>query len=521
MRRMPLLAFLVALGGNIAVALGAHHFPYEDLPNHLARYVLLDRALSGHPAPYILTRLSPGPYVGLDLIGVALVHTVGAAITARVLAVAVVIAFPVGLYLLLWAVAPASRAWALAAIPLGLGFFPAVGFVNYTIGIGALLAWLALWWSSRPGTRVTIVALTAGLLFTIHLAAVLIALVVIWTDWFRNRRHRLPTVLAVTAVVAALALWSVLTRPPDVATSAHMVFNTPFVKARNVLTPFFVFTYAQLAVTLAAYAVAAVCFARANRPFPGWNTLGAAALACLAIYFVFPSNGPGTGYLDVRWLLPVYLLPFAGVAGGARPPTRTALAAMLAAGVVNAGAFWVTTRPIDRQLDDYAAVLDALPPGGRLLPLVADGERHGPRVFPYRHFAFWYVIDRGGRVPSLFNYNGTGGGAPQERFVGHFVETNQLYTVSPDWGTREFAPLDWTRIAADYDYIVLAGDDPRARNELVPHAREIKRVGDVSSWVVVVLLRGPVAESRRGGAAPDAGQRTVPQLADAFAADAE
>ena len=37
----------VAVLANVAVALAVRHFPYQDIVNHLARYVLLDRVLSG------------------------------------------------------------------------------------------------------------------------------------------------------------------------------------------------------------------------------------------------------------------------------------------------------------------------------------------------------------------------------------------------------------------------------------------------------------------------------------------
>src|SRR5271167_1662972 len=93
----PAVLFGLALVGNLAVALASHHFPYTDINNHLARYTLLDRFWFGTPPSYIRARLVPGPYMGIDLVGVALVHVVGAAATMKILAAVAVIAFPVGL----------------------------------------------------------------------------------------------------------------------------------------------------------------------------------------------------------------------------------------------------------------------------------------------------------------------------------------------------------------------------------------------------------------------------------------
>src|ERR1700722_11180976 len=187
----PVVLFGVALAGNLIVALATRHFPYTDVTNHLARYTLLDRYWFGTPPSYIQARLVPGPYMGVDLLGVALVHFFGAVAAIKVLGALAVIAFPVGLWILLSAVGPRYggedvRLWALAAVPLGLGYFPLISYLNYVIGIGLLLARIAPW---RPGrenastARLVVLFVTAGALFLIHLSTPLMLLVVVWTDW--------------------------------------------------------------------------------------------------------------------------------------------------------------------------------------------------------------------------------------------------------------------------------------------------------------------------------------------------
>jgi hypothetical protein len=267
-----------------------------------------------------------------------------------------------------------------------------------------------------------------------------------------------------------------------------------------------------MAVALGAYVVGLVLFLRANRPDRRWNTLAWCVGAFLVLYLIFPSNTPGTGYTDARWLMPMYLLPFAAAwQGGRRPSTRAALV-LVAVALINAATLWVATRRIDRELDDYATVLNGLPPDRHVLPLVADSLRHGLRIAPYRHFAFWYQIDRDGRVPSLFNYSGDGGNAPRQNFMSHFQELDQLYTLPPEWGTTEFTPLDWTAIDHDYDYIVVAGRDPRALQMVEPHARQVTRVGDITVFQpdARAVSGSPVAEPSSSGATAHASESAVP-----------
>jgi hypothetical protein len=525
----PGVLFGLALLGNVVVALAIRHFPYADTVNHLARYTLLDRYWFGTPPAYIRARLVPGPYIGVDLLGVALVHFFGAAITQKILAVIVVIALPVGLWLLLTAVGPRYggedvRLWALAAVPIGLAYFPFTGFLNYVIGVGCVLAWIALWWPGREGAsppRLAITFVTAAALFLVHLSAPLMMLVVVWTDWLfagaGHRKGRIPNVLAATAGVAVMALWAravVPPLPPGVHDTFWMSFKGPLVKARNFLTPFFVFTYRQTAVTLGAYVVAVVLFLRTNRPDRRWNTLIWCAAAFGVLYLIFPANTPGTGYTDARWLLPMYLLPFAAAWHGGKRPSTTVALTLVACALINAAVLYGSTRRIDHELDDFATVLDELPPGQRVLPLVADRLRHGRRIFPYTHFAFWYVIDKGGRVPTLFNYTGDGGGAPRQKFMSHFIESDQLYTLPYQWGTLIFTPLDWSAIDRDYDYIVVAGPDAHVVDIIKPHARQVTRVGDITLFQTISdslsTLGSPVAQPSSGSTAPHASQGTVP-----------
>jgi hypothetical protein len=489
-RRLIFGAFLVGLAANVGVALSLrNNFPFEDSVNHLTRWVLMAHAWTGHGAPYVRLHAIPGPYLGLDLVGAALATVLSPDITLRVTAVLVVTALPIGFYLLLRAVNRENTGWALVGVLVGFGFFAHVGFMNYTIGIGIALAWLAAWWPYRAAlspARFAVLSLGIIVAYLFHLSAPLIILVVIWLDMLLNWRDgRWKGVIGITAaLVAFFLLQAALT--PIVAPGTHKFthFGTVWSKIRNVFTPFYVFGYAQAIVASATYVLALGLFLRTN-PRPSLKTTwGLAVLAFLALYFIFPANLPGAGYLDMRWLVPAVLLPFTLTSPHAKPVSLRVVMTLLVACLINTAILARSDHAIDHELDDYAAALNQLPPAKNVLPLAADDLRWGPRVLPYRHFAFWYQIERGGREPGLFGW-------PKESFMPYFEETDALYDPQGWDGGRveRREPLDWERIRAQYDYVIVAGPDPRVRQEVSAHTREAYSVGEISVFAVPTTTR--------------------------------
>ena len=192
-RRFVLGAFLIGLAANIGVALSLrNNFPFEDSVNHLTRWVLIAGAWTGHGAPYVRLHAIPSPYLGLDLVGAALATVLSPQMTLRVMAVLVVVAIPVGFYLLLRAMNRENTAWSLVGVLVGFGFFTHVGFMNYTIGLGIALAWWAIWWPRRARlstARFAVLAVGIIVAYLFHLSAPLIILVVIWLDMLLNWRQ--------------------------------------------------------------------------------------------------------------------------------------------------------------------------------------------------------------------------------------------------------------------------------------------------------------------------------------------
>jgi hypothetical protein len=492
--RFALLAFLVGLAVNLSIVLSLrNNFPFEDSPNHLTRWVLMAQAWMGHPAPYVKLRPIPSPYLGLDLLGAAMATFLSPTTTLRVMSVLVVASIPVGFYLLLRAVGRENTGWALVGVLIGFGFFTHVGFMNYVIGLGIALAWLAAWWPQRAQlTPKRFAMLSVGIIiaYLFHLSSPLIILVVIWVDMLLHWHDpRWKGVLLITAVLGAFIVFQFGMTPAHPAGAGEGVtyLGTPWSKLRNIFTPFYVYGYAQALVAIATYALAFILFLKTN-PKPRWfSTWGWSIAAFFALYFIFPANLPGAGYLDMRWLLPAFLLPFVLAGGEGRRVSTGIVTTLLVASIINSLILARSVRTIDHELDDYAAALDKLPAGKAIFPIVADENRWGPRVLPYRHFAFWYQIERGGRVPSLFNYGGDGNKAPSLSFMPYFEETKHLYPPPPGWNgglAQQREALDWPTILEEYDYVIVAGPDPRVRQEVSAHTREAYSVGEISVFAV-------------------------------------
>jgi hypothetical protein len=508
----------VAILVNVLVSFVVRCFPFEDSLNHLARYVLMERILFGPPPDFVVFQPLPTPYVGLDLVGAALVHLFGPAATLRALGLLALCAPALGMYVLLRAVAPDRRGWALVGTLLGFNSFLLAGFLSYVIGIGLALAWLGLWWPRRATTSWTArLALAAGamVVFLVHLAPVLVLLLVVGIHSLLtllpdkagrpgSTKAVLLTALTVLAgVVFLYVLYRVTLPPPHIQDPWH--FRGPLSKIKKLATPFYSLSVPQMATMMLGFALTGVAFLRATRGVRRVETFTLSALVLLVVYFAFPpGRGETIGGFDIRWLFPALLLAFC-VSGPALPRRAGPLLAIpFAASLVHALVMIPHLGRIERDLRAYDAVLDAVPPNGTLLPLTADSARHG-RPLVLRSYAQWYMIRQGGRVPWLFVAEGfSSDSKPNEHFA-HFREPRRLYTPTERWRRAEtfairvpehghwydvifengwpaYVTADEERIAREYDYVLVAGRDPVVRSLVPPGATLLKEVDGIAAY---------------------------------------
>ena len=332
---LPEALLATALLVNVLVACLVRSFPLEDALNHLARYVLLERILFGPPPGYVAFQPLPTPYIGLDLVGAGLVHLVGAAATLRILGLLALCAPALGMYVLLRAVAPERRGWALAGALLGFNSFLLAGFLSYAIGTGLALGWLALWWRRRATTSwLTRLALAAGasLLFLVHLTPALVLLGVVGLDAILTLVDRRTVGTGVTRAVALTALAVLagvvlmyglyrVTLPPPFITAAWY-FRGPTTKLLKLVTPLYGLSIPQLAVLLLGFVLTAVAYLKATRGLRRLETFTLSAIALVGIYFVFPPGRGEDDRLRRAVVVPGHAARLLRLRCGERPPER-------------------------------------------------------------------------------------------------------------------------------------------------------------------------------------------------------
>jgi len=484
---------------NVAVALAVSHFPYQDIVNHLTRYVLLDRALGGDVPGWLLVEWRPTTRIVADLGGVSLVHLVGPTGALRVLAILPLLLLPGGMYVLLRTASPAHRGWALVGALSSFSWYYLIGLQDFMLGLALLLFWLAFWWArkdtARWRTRLCLCLGCAMLLF-VHLSAPLIALGVVGVNWLRDgmlefRRSRSPAAflnsqlgtLVLLAWIIALALaMTAVTSVPDEAQMGPPYFRPIGQKALALASPFFSFSLGQLAVMLAGMVLAAAGLLRRPRA-EFLTTFMLCAPAFLIVYFISPRSIIGAGDVDVRWLPPAFLLPFCAPTT-ARPPGAALLRMLCAVCLAHALIVLMWARRIDPDLDAYDVVLAGLPPSARILPLSTDGGRFG-RVRPYEYYGLWHTIRGGAQVPGLFSGTGMRREGPPMHHFDHIRVRYQPYQPPPQWAVHVPVPLDCAAIRRDYTFVIQAGVDPWAAGMIARCARMERRVGPITLYRVM------------------------------------
>jgi hypothetical protein len=480
----------IGLMVNLFVVLSARHFPYADAPNHLARYTVIERLLSGEQERDYSFHWIPTPYIGVDLIGVCLVHLFGPMAAEKLLASAAVVLPIAGMYLLLRATAPCRRGWSLVAVLISFSWPLMAGLLNFVLGFGLVLCCLAWWWPRRDAAGWSTPAIVAGMtfgLFFVHESAPLFLLVVLAAativkvpdllagGWSAYRAAiRLPVLWTLVLGLTGFgtAWWWMTASGERIAdTLGSWEFRTLTSKIRGFGGAFWVFSLKQAVFTAASYGVLLLIFLTKHARRPLRDPFFIAAGLCTLLYLVFPANLN----MDWRWLFLAYCLPFCLVAANASPESPKILTLALLFCLINTAVVANGVITIDRELDDYDAVLRQIPRGSRLLELANSPGR----VNVYGQYGFWHLIRNDGRVSRIWSYDmGDREHPVYNPHLQHFVAHWRPYT----WVNRGNKPLDWQGIAADYDYIVLVTEDKALREEVSTHAHRKLTVGAVSLY---------------------------------------
>jgi hypothetical protein len=170
-------------------------------------------------------------------------------------------------------------------------------------------------------------------------------------------------------------------------------------------------------------------------------------VAFFLVYAVLPIETTATWEIDSRalplvWLFVLFATLAAAESVGAEKTAVIAVSMLLAA--ANLSLLWAELEPPNAVILEYRKMAAQVPPGARVLPV------HTPAPFSldhYRHAGAFVTIDAGGITPYLFSANR---GFPMQ----YFRYRQEAYTPAAAWYIKDL-PVDWPKIQAEYDYILL------------------------------------------------------------------
>jgi hypothetical protein len=399
------------------------------------------------------------------------------------------------MYMLLRAIAPGRRGWSLVAVLITFSWQLMAGLLNFVLGFGLVLCCLAWWWPRRDAagwSMPTVVAVMTFGLFFVHAWAPLFLLVVLAAATIVKITDLLSgTQPAYGAAIGLPVLWTLLLGSAAFVTAwwwmtasgeqsaniyGPLVFRSLRSKVQGFGGPLWVFSLKQATLTATIYGILLLIFFTKHIRSPLRDPFFIAAGLFTLLYIVFPTGvGPGAPDTDGRWLALAYYLPFCLVAANASPESPKILALALFLCLINTAVIANGVITIDRELDDYDAVLRQIPRGSRLLGLA----NFPGRVDVYGQYGFWHLIRNDGHVSRIWSYDMGDREHPVHLpHLQHFIANWRPYT----WVNNDGKTLDWQRIATEYDYIVLVSQDKALREEVSTHAHREITVGAVNLY---------------------------------------
>lgn len=455
---LALAACLLLSAAYLALFWRLDGFPFQDLPNHLARAaVQLDIFLHGGERFGRLFAFSPqfSPYFGGDALLAGLSAAFGPSTAGRIWVMGVAASLPasVVVYLRVTGYAwPKIAIGALLSLYLTTDVFFLAGFHHYRLAVALVFFALAGWerWL-RHGSPVALVAwvllLAAG--YLAHLSALvfdaigatitaLIALRRRETSWRR-------AALGLAPLVALLA-WQTFTARGLPAGIPNWRLAT---KAGRVVRPFLRRHWLVDGALFATFVGTCGLLMRRGRPRRAradrqFITPALLAAAMLVAFVAMPYARGAAAAVDVR------AVPLAAIFGmiaslaaaelGERTRLATAVAVALATGnlvVVSADLI-----PQNAVMRDYRKVASLVPPGARVLPVDS-----GPSP-TFHHAGTFATLDVGAYTPYLFAHD-------IHPYFRDVARTKSL--VRENWyhEGRKVSDVERATILASFDYLLV------------------------------------------------------------------
>jgi hypothetical protein len=271
-------------------------------------------------------------------------------------------------------------------------------------------------------------------------------------------KTRLGREVALVAPVAAVLIGHLLSSNghPEPHAFAYL-WGTPLRKLVRVGWDFYRFRphWDFLVVMLAA-----ACMVLVSKP---WHWLrsrgeaaletGALALVFLMMFVVLPEQYAEASAIDTRASAVLAIWLVVGCVRISDTPIRPA--SLWIAGALAVLAVLINLVAVGRPLGQdeawltrYRALLTAIPQHSRVLPVYTLSPQKG--IKPFLHAQAFIAIDRAALVPYLFS-------ADQGHPMAYFRYLHHPYAPFEEWYTKEPGkwPVDWARIARQYEYLVV------------------------------------------------------------------
>jgi hypothetical protein len=440
--------------------------PLQDLPNHLARILIL-KASPDHPLlRYYELNWQLLPNLAFELFMVPATAIFSLATSAKLF-----LAFAT----LVWLCAPFALHYALyrrvSIIPLvgGLTLFGAVyqkGFMSYLLGSGLVVAFLALWIASshRPlANRIVLGLLASSSLFLCHLFVFgMFAIAVsIWELLDGAAQPRpVPTLLKRKAplLVGSFtfpAIAFLFFSPTSGASSPEAVVLWPSDLVVHLgyklylVSTLFPVGRAGSAISFMAFVV--LFAAAAWQKPPGMNgRVLAICISLLICFLILPPKLMSGANVDWRLLAPLSLI-VAGAINLSLSASQASAAALCVVLLCGAQSYKVATSWLSGEKDfaDFTRALQPLPAGSRLYYAAVNMPYSAAIATPSKlHLAGLAAIEHSLVVPTLFAYRTQQPIAVRQPFE---VRHKSLEPFS-----ENVTDIPWDIVLQDFDFVLLA-----------------------------------------------------------------
>jgi hypothetical protein len=502
---IALLAWLVYAGYFAQLT----SFPFQDYPNHFTRATILADLLFHGGERFgnsFELHFAPAPYIFHDLLLTCLVALFGTVAGAAAFMTLVLICLPCALlyYMHVNELPLRARLFVLlVSLYLATDWFFLMGFTAFRLGLAFILVTLAItdtlrrhW--SRSSCVAYVLTLTLG--YLTHLTSlVFFAPVLAVTGAVRlafgstSRRRELLLWLPVATLL--LIHFGFIAMPHDAAhPPAYSYFwgtlqdkvrrlNWEFERFDGRPSPVMMYTLLACVVWAVRRHLSRAAFAK-----PEVIEHCAVAATFLVIYLILPNAYEDSTFVDVRALCMVALflllgalhLPPRAEAGRAFGAPAAVVLALLLAGV-NFAYLVLHMGRNDAWLNRYRQVVAAIPARAKVLPVYTQAAQMD--VAPFLHAASYVTLERAAVIPYLFS--GDRGESMQYFTYKHrpytpdeyWYKDLQFWNSVPEatyevggrrytwrffyfrpyhqWKTADLAPVDWNRVACEYDYLLV------------------------------------------------------------------